>query len=105
MGMSTVEVGGKPGMVVAVGEHAMRVVMNDGKLFEGTPLEICRTMQSVGFGEDSTTSLRLFLLATAARLHRLGGIELDLDGPTTDEELASRFLYEAIGAGLVMLVH
>lgn len=101
MGMMPAVEGG----TVVVEAHAMRVVMNDGKLFEGTPLEICRTMQSVGFGEDSTMSLRLFLLATGARLSRLTGIELDLDGPTTDEELASRFLYEAIGAGLAMLVH
>jgi len=102
MGMMPVETGG----TMQPGAWTMRIVLKDGRLFEGTPLEICRAMQATGLGTSSSDPLRPYLEGVADTMLRLAGVELDLGEPTdTDEELASRFIYEAIEGGLALLVH
>jgi hypothetical protein len=69
----------------------MKIVMRDDRVFEGTPLQIVRQMQSLAFGAPA--SLSDYLAWVAANARKVDGVELAIRGDT-DEELAATFVAE-----------
>jgi len=76
----------------------MNIVMRDGRVFQGTALQIVRAMQDIAFGvEDFTTAKYVEWVVANAR--KFEEVELDVKGET-DEELAASLVDEMLRAGL-----
>ncbi len=76
----------------------MRIQMNDGRVLEGTPVQIVGEMQYLAFGQEGKT-LGEYVDWVVAQLERLGGARLAVTGKT-DEEKAGSLVQEMLGAGL-----
>jgi hypothetical protein len=76
----------------------MKIVMRDGRVFQGTALQIVRAMQDIAFGvEDFTIPQYVEWVATNAR--KFEEVELNAKGET-DEDLAVSLVDEMLRTGL-----
>jgi hypothetical protein len=66
----------------------MRIRMDDGREFEGTPTQIVQQMQSIAFGRDNDT-LSDYIDWVKRQTQELMGIELQIKGATAAEKATS----------------
>ena len=76
----------------------MKIVMNDDRVFQGTPLQIVRAMQDISFGAETLTAQK-YIASIVDAAQRFEGITLAATG-TTDAELAASLIDEMIRTGL-----
>lgn len=76
----------------------MKILMNDDRVFQGTPLQIVRAMQDISFGATGLT-LRQYVESVVEDAQRFEGVPLATAG-STDAELAASLISEMIRAGL-----
>ena len=76
----------------------MRVRMKDGRVFQGTGLQIVRAMQDVAFGADDFT-VSQYVDWVAQKARDFEEVELYITG-ATDEERAESLVQEMLRAGL-----
>jgi hypothetical protein len=66
----------------------MKIVMRDGRVFQGTALQIVKAMQDIAFGvEDFTVPKYIDWVVANAR--KFEEVELDVKGATDEEQAAS----------------
>ena len=80
----------------------MRIQMNDGRVLEGTPVQIVGEMQYLAFGQEGK-SLGEYVDWTVAQLERFTGVKLAVEG-TSDEEKAASLVRAMLDAGLAVEV-
>ncbi len=78
----------------------MKIVMRDGRPFEGTPVEIVKGMQFIAFGVDHL-SLSEYIDWVAANARKFEGVELKVAG-ATEELKAAALVREMIANGLCL---
>ena len=66
----------------------MRIQMNDGRVLEGTPVQIVGEMQYLAFGQEGKT-LAEYIDWTVAQLERFTGVKLAVEGASDEEKAAS----------------
>lgn len=76
----------------------MRIVMPDGRVIEGTPLQIVEFMRSLAFLAAGTTVVD-YVRTTVAQARTLMGVELEVEDGT-DEEMAAALVRELVARGL-----
>lgn len=76
----------------------MKIVMNDDRVFQGTPLQIVRAMQDISFGAEDLTA-RTYIESVVEAAQRFEGIALEATGGT-DAELAASLISEMVRTGL-----
>ncbi len=76
----------------------MRIMVGDGRVLEGTAVQIVEAMQYVAFGKENM-SLGEYVDSSAIEAQRMMGVELNIEGET-DEEKAKSFVKEILNAGL-----
>ena len=72
--------------------------MNDGRVFQGTALQIVRAMQDVAFGVDAFTVTE-YVDWVVKNAGGIEGEELEITG-ATDEEKAESLVRELLRVGL-----
>jgi len=81
----------------------MRIrLLADGRVLEGTALQITRDMQSLSFNHDGETISR-YIDACTDHLARVDGVHLNVEGDTDGEKAAS-FVNEMLARGLATSV-
>ena len=80
----------------------MRIQMNDGRVLDGTPVQIVGEMQYLAFGQEGKT-LGEYIDWAVAQLERFGGAKLTVEGKT-DEEKATSFTQAMLDAGLATVL-
>jgi hypothetical protein len=78
----------------------MRIVMRDGRVFQGTALQIVKAMQDIAFGVDDFT-IPKYIEWVVANARKFEEVELDVKGDT-DDELAKSLVTEMVRAGLAV---
>jgi hypothetical protein len=76
----------------------MRIVMRDGRAFEGTPLQIVKAMQDIAFNVDKMT-LDQYMDWVVDNARRFENVELAVTGATS-EQRATALVEEMIRTGL-----
>lgn len=76
----------------------MKIQMSDGRVIDGTPVQIVGEMQYLAFGQEGKT-LSEYIDWAVAQLERLGGPKLVVQGKT-DEEKATSFTQAMLDVGL-----
>jgi hypothetical protein len=76
----------------------MKIVMRDGRVFQGTALQIVRAMQDIAFGVDSMT-LDQYIDWVVDNARRFEAVEFAIVGATT-EERAQALVHAMIETGL-----
>lgn len=76
----------------------MRIVMRDGRVFQGTALQIVKAMQDIAFGVDDFTVAK-YVEWVVANAQRFEGVDLNVQGEQ-DEELANSLISEMLRTGL-----
>ncbi|MDP9149732.1 MAG: hypothetical protein M3O36_07315 [Myxococcota bacterium] len=76
----------------------MKIVMRDGRVFQGTALQIVKAMQDIAFGVERMT-LDQYIDWVVDNARRFEEVELKADGPTT-EERAKALVEEMVANGL-----
>ncbi len=76
----------------------MKIVMRDGRVFQGTALQIVRAMQDIAFGVQDFT-IPKYVEWVAANARKFEEVELNVKGET-DEELAVSIVDEMLRTGL-----
>ncbi len=76
----------------------MEIVMRDGRVFKGTPVEIVRDMKEIAFGVEQLT-LSEYIDWVAANARKFEDVELRIVG-ATEEEMAASLVAEMIRTGL-----
>jgi hypothetical protein len=76
----------------------MKLQMRDGRLFQGTPLQIVKAMQDVAFGVGDFTVPK-YVAWVVDNARRFEGVELAVEGET-DDEIATSLVNEMIRTGL-----
>ncbi len=76
----------------------MKIVMSDDRVFQGTPLQIVRAMQSISFGAEART-VQKYVASVVEDAQRFEGVALAASGDT-DAELAASLIDEMIRTGL-----
>ena len=76
----------------------MTITMRDGRVFQGTALQIVKAMQDIAFGVDDFT-VPQYIEWVVANARKFEEVELDVKGET-DEELAASLVDEMVRAGL-----
>ncbi len=76
----------------------MKIVMRDGRVFQGTALQIVRAMQDIAFGVQDFT-IPKYVEWVAANARKFEEVELNVKGET-DEELAVSLVDEMLRTGL-----
>lgn len=67
----------------------MRIkIMNDGRVLEGTALQIVQQMQAIGFGK-SDRALADYVDWLAAQVARLTDVAIEVKGETAEEKARS----------------
>ncbi len=72
----------------------MKIVMRDGRVFQGTAPQIVKAMQDIAFGVEDFT-LPKYIEWVVANARRFEEVELDVKGET-DEELATSLIAEML---------
>jgi hypothetical protein len=80
----------------------MKIIMRDGRSFEGTPLEIVRAMQFIAFGVADYT-VPQYIRWVAANALKFELVKLEIKGKSEDE-LADSLVAEMIRTGLTLAV-
>lgn len=81
------------------GERSMRIMLRDGSVFEGTPVEITATMRARHRANHLT--LADFSVWFARSLEGVSGLTLHVNGGT-DEECAQKLLRALLRQGLAV---
>jgi hypothetical protein len=76
----------------------MKIVMRDGRVFQGTALQIVKAMQDIAFGVEQMT-LDQYIDWVVDNAGRFEEVELKADGETT-EKRAKALVEEMLRAGL-----
>jgi hypothetical protein len=76
----------------------MKLVIQDGRVFQGTPLQIVKTMQDIAFGVGDFTVPK-YVAWVVDNAQRFEGVELAVAGET-DEALCASLVDAMLGAGL-----
>lgn len=76
----------------------MRIVMPDGRVIEGTPLQIVDFMRSLAF-VPAGTSIADYVRTTVAQARTLMGVELEVEDGS-DDEMAAALVRELVATGL-----
>jgi len=76
----------------------MKIVMRDGRVFQGTALQIVKAMQDIAFGVEDFTVPK-YIEWVVANARKFEEVELDVKGET-DEELAAALVAEMLRTGL-----
>jgi hypothetical protein len=76
----------------------MRIQLSDGRVLEGTPEQIVRSMQSLSFIQRDGT-LRAYVEWSVRNAKQMNELDLVVVGDT-DEQLAQSFVDEMCRAGL-----
>ena len=76
----------------------MKITMRDGRVFQGTALQIVKAMQDIAFGVDDFT-VPQYIEWVVANARRFEEVELVIKGDT-DEEKAAVLVSEMLRAGL-----
>jgi hypothetical protein len=76
----------------------MKIVMRDGRVFQGTALQIVKAMQDIAFGVEQMT-LDQYIAWVVENARRFEEVELKPDGETT-EERAKALVEEMVAKGL-----
>ena len=77
----------------------MRIrMLNDGRVFQGTPKQIVEAMQYIAFGQENRT-LGEYIDWLVDQVERLESTSLHVEGDT-DEEKAASLVQAMIGSGL-----
>jgi hypothetical protein len=76
----------------------MKIVMRDGRVFQGTALQIVRAMQDIAFGVEQLTPDQ-YIDWVVANARRFEEVELVVGGATT-EERAGSLVEEMVAKGL-----
>jgi hypothetical protein len=76
----------------------MRIRMKDGRVFQGTELQIVRAMQDIAFGVEDFTVLE-YINWVAQKARDFEGVDLAISG-TSDDERAGALVREMLRAGL-----
>ncbi len=76
----------------------MKIVMRDGRVFQGTALQIVKAMQDIAFGVEDFTVPK-YIEWVMANARKFEEVELDVKGET-DEELAASLVAEMLRTGL-----
>jgi len=66
----------------------MKLTMRDGRVFEGTPVEIIRAMQALAFGVEGL-SVDAYIDWVIENARRFEGVELVAAGGSAEERAAS----------------
>jgi hypothetical protein len=78
----------------------MTITMRDGRVFQGTPLQIVKAMQDIAFGVDDFT-VPEYIDWVVANARKFEEVELKIEG-TTDDEKAKSLVEEMVRAGLAI---
>jgi len=81
-----------------VGLGPTRIMMRDGRVFEGTPVEIVRDMKFIAFGVDHL-DLDGYITWVADNARKFENVKLSTEGATT-EERARRLVEGMLRTGL-----
>ena len=76
----------------------MKITMRDGRVFQGTPLQIVQSMQRIAFGVDDFT-IPQYIDWVVANARRFEEVELVITGATPDEK-AAELVSEMLRVGL-----
>ncbi len=76
----------------------MRIGMRDGRVFDGSPVEIVRAMQALAWGVEKIP-LPEYIRWVAANALKFHEVEFSVQG-ATDEEMAASLIGEMIRTGL-----
>ncbi|HEU4412546.1 MAG TPA: hypothetical protein VFS43_45305 [Polyangiaceae bacterium] len=76
----------------------MKLQMRDGRVFQGTPLQIVKAMQDVAFGVGDFT-VPTYVAWVVENARRFEGVELAVEGET-DEALAASLVDAMLREGL-----
>jgi hypothetical protein len=76
----------------------MKIVLNDDREFQGTPLQIVQGMQNIAFGGAGLT-VRKYIESVVDDAQRFEGVALAVTG-NTDSELAASLIDEMVRTGL-----
>jgi hypothetical protein len=76
----------------------VKITMRDGRVFQGTALQIVKAMQDIAFGVDDFT-VPQYIEWVVANARRFEEVELVIKGDT-DEEKAAALVSEMLRAGL-----
>lgn len=76
----------------------MKLMMRDGRLFQGTPLQIVKAMQDVAFGVGDFTVAK-YVAWVVDNARRFEGVELAAEGET-DEALCASLVDAMLREGL-----
>jgi hypothetical protein len=77
----------------------MRIrMLNDGRVFQGTPKQIVEAMQYIAFGQENRT-LGEYIDWLVDQVERLESTSLSVEGDT-DEEKAASLVQAMVGSGL-----
>ncbi|MCA9560762.1 MAG: hypothetical protein KC583_19575 [Myxococcales bacterium] len=77
----------------------MRIrMLNDGRVFQGTPKQIVEAMQYIAFGQENRT-LGGYIDWLVDQVERLQSTSLTVEGDT-DEEKAASLVQAMVGSGL-----
>jgi hypothetical protein len=76
----------------------MKIIMRDGRVFQGTGLQITKAMQDIAFGVDDFTISKYidWVIDNALRFEQ---VALDVQGET-EEQRANSLVAEVIRTGL-----
>jgi hypothetical protein len=80
------------------GDEKMKIVIRDGRVFQGTALQIVRAMQDIAFGVEQMT-LDQYIGWVVQNAQRFEEVELKVSGETT-EERAQALVAEIVAKGL-----
>ncbi|HEU4532467.1 MAG TPA: hypothetical protein VFS00_00070 [Polyangiaceae bacterium] len=78
----------------------MKLVMRDGRVFQGTPLQIVKAMQDIAFGVGDFT-VPAYIAWVVDNARRFEGVELVAAGET-DDALATSLVEEMLRTGLAV---
>ena len=76
----------------------MKIVMRDGRVFQGTALQIVKAMQDIAFGVEQMTADQ-YIEWVVQNARRFEEVELVVSGATT-EERARSLVEEMLAKGL-----
>jgi gamma-glutamylcyclotransferase (GGCT)/AIG2-like uncharacterized protein YtfP len=82
------------------GDRSMKIVMRDGRVFQGTALQIVKAMQDIAFGVEDFTVPK-YIEWVVANARKFEEVELDVKGET-DEERAASLVAEMLRTGLTV---
>jgi len=80
----------------------MKLVMRDGRVFQGTAVQIVRAMKDIAFGVEDFT-LPQYIEWVVANARKFEEVDLDVKG-TSEEELAASLVAEMVRTGLTRKV-